>query len=155
MATQRIVEHNTTHGQTNTRLYNIWSGMRKRCNNENSDAYHNYGGRGIKVCKEWGESFEVFYKWAIEKGYRNDLSIDRIDVNKGYCPENCRWADRVTQANNTRFNLYIEFRGKIQSAEMWGKELGFPRGLISRRLRKGWDIERALTEPVHTEFISR
>lgn len=86
----------------NPRLYKIWQGIRQRCNNPNDKDYVNYGGRGIKVCEEWNKSSEVFAKWALENGYMNSLSIDRIDVNSDYCPGNCHWATWTEQARNKR-----------------------------------------------------
>lgn len=88
----------------NKRLYNIWAGMRYRCNSEKSRNFKYYGARGIKVCKEWdcSEGYEKFFKWAMANGYKDNLSIDRINVDGNYCPENCRWADAITQARNRR-----------------------------------------------------
>lgn len=90
------------HGQTRTRLYNIWSGIKNRCNSPNNRAYRNYGGRGIKICEEWENSFPAFYEWAIASGYSDNLTIDRINVDGDYCPENCRWASYSVQAENKR-----------------------------------------------------
>ena len=138
------------HGQAKTRLYHIHQNMRDRCNNQNNACYENYGGRGIKVCKEWdgASGFEAFRKWSVENGYNeNDtsISIDRIDVNGDYCPENCRWADSETQGNNTTKTVKLTYNGKTQSAAQWARELGLDRHTIYDRIRRGYPIEYILS----------
>ena len=93
---------NKTHGQGHTRLYRIWNNMKNRCYRKSYHAYNHYGGRGITICNEWLHDFQAFYDWAMANGYRDDLSIDRIDSNGNYCPKNCRWATMTEQNKNKR-----------------------------------------------------
>ena len=139
---------NYKHGLRRHPLYGIWNAMNQRCNNPNVGAYPHYGGRGIKVCEEWG-SFEAFYKWSVANGWAEGLSIDRIDNDGNYCPENCRWTDIYTQANNTSSNRFITYNGKTQTEAQWAKELGMNKYTLSSRINlRGWSIERAFTQPV-------
>ena len=121
--------------------------MRNRTRNKSHRQYKDYGGRGIKVCDEWN-SFENFYKWAMENGYKEGLSIDRINNDKDYCPENCKFSTRIEQANNKRNNHILTFCGKSQNLEQWSKEKGLTRGTIYSRLRKGWSVEKTLGTPM-------
>jgi len=138
---------NKTHKSTGTKIYGIWQAMKARCNNQHTLAYKNYGGRGIKVCKRW-EKFENFYKDMGEapKG----MSIDRIDNNGNYEPKNCRWATRVEQANNTRSNHLLTYKGKTQNIAQWAKEIGISYfTLKSRIILYKWSVEKALTTKVY------
>lgn len=90
------------HGLSRTRIYHIWTGMKKRCNNRRAHDYINYGGRGIKVCPKWSNSFLSFYEWSMKHGYNDTLTIDRINVNGMYEPSNCRWVNRSVQNSNKR-----------------------------------------------------
>lgn len=137
----------TKHGYRHTRLYEIWLGMKKRCNNKNCKAFNNYGGRGIKVCKEWEYDFKKFYDWSMTNGYEDKLSIDRIDNNGNYSPNNCRWSNRVVQANNKRNNIKITFNNKTLTTAMWSRETNLNQSTITNRIKRGWDIEKALTTP--------
>lgn len=133
----------TTHGDTGTRLHNIWLGMRRRCYNKNEAAYPRYGGRGITICSEWND-YSCFKEWSLTHGYRDDLSIDRIDVNGNYSPSNCRWATIREQARNKRDNRVVEINGQKKLITEWLKESPVSASAVYDRLRKGWDIETAL-----------
>lgn len=138
------------HGESRTRLWNIWEGMRERCSIPTSSGYKNYGGRGITVCDEWRNSYSSFKKWALSNGYRDDLTIDRIDVNGNYEPGNCRWSTVKVQNENKRNNRFVCFNGERHTVAGWAKILGINTVTLHDRLYKNnWTIERALTEPVH------
>lgn len=139
---------NSTHNCRNTRLYHIWIDMKQRCMNPNQPDYPRWGGRGITVCESWLKSFDNFKEWAIENGYTDSLTIDRIDNDGNYCPENCRWATSEDQANNRHNSKLIEFNGEVHSETQWSRLLGGNRNLVHDRLKKGWSIEKALTTPV-------
>ena len=134
------------HGGSRTRLYGIWQGMLNRCRNSNIERYANYGGRGISVCDEW-QDFSAFKEWANSNGYKEDLSIDRVDVNKGYSPDNCRWADSKTQAYNKTTTRTISLNGESHNIAEWAEITGINKGTISSRLNRGWSEERAITVP--------
>lgn len=140
--------HSKQEGKSNSRLYNIWRGMKKRCHNPNDRAYHHYGGRGIYVCDEWRNSFLAFEKWSLEHGFCEGLSIDRIDNDGPYSPENCRWADATTQGNNTRLCHRVTWKGETHTITEWARLIGIERRTLAKRILDGWDIERAFTQPV-------
>lgn len=135
--------HNhATHGETETRLFKIWSGMRARCRGLSYTEYH---GRGISVCEEWDLSFEAFRDWALKNGYKDNLSIDRIDNSGNYEPGNCRWADRIVQSNNRRSNRLVTYQGKTKTLAEWCRALGLKYGTVSQRICvRGWTEEEAL-----------
>lgn len=147
-ARQRAMEH-VTHGQSKTRLYQIWFTMRRRCNKASNSDYHRYGARGIKVCEEWDKSFQAFYDWSMANGYQDNLTIDRIDNDSNYSPNNCRWANTVAQNNNTRRNHYVTYGGETLTIREWARKQGINHNTLHSRLVKyGWSVERALTEGV-------
>lgn len=133
----------TTHGGSKGRLYRIWRKMHERCYNSNQVQYSKYGGRGIAICPEWKDDFSAFQKWSMLHGYADDLTIDRIDNNKGYSPDNCRWATVKEQANNKRNNHMVTMFGRTQNVSMWCDELHVKRGTVYQRFRKGWTAEEA------------
>lgn len=146
-------ERNTKHGDSKTRLYKVWKGMLSRCDNKNHISYANYGGRGIKVCDEWKNNFTKFKEWAIKAGYDEnakhyECTIDRIDTNGNYCPENCRWIPNSEQANNTRIVRRFLINGEEHTLTDWCTIYNIPKGNVQARLQLGWDIEKALSTPV-------
>lgn len=145
---EKRLEANITHNFSNNRLYNIWSGMKSRCFNKNNKQYKNYGGRGISICNEWENSFIEFYNWAVNNGYKENLTIDRIDVNGNYCPENCRWATSKEQARNTRKNHTITYNGETHCIAEWAEILDIKYSTLTERVRKNWSIEDKFQKPV-------
>ena len=139
-------ENFKTHGLSGTRLHHIWEGMKHRCYLKNDVGFHKYGGRGIKICDEWKSDFKAFYEWSMLNGYEENLTIDRIDCDGDYSPENCRWVDIVTQANNTRANRRIECRGEIHTLAEWPRISGIKSATIKERLNRGWAADRAIFE---------
>lgn len=132
------------HGKGNTRIYEIWCNIKTRCYNKSNKRYLDYGGRGITVCDEWLHDFQAFYDWSMANGYRDDLTIDRIDNNKGYLPDNCRWVTQKEQQNNRRNNHLITYNGKTQTLAQWADEIGLSYKTIQSRIKRGWNIEKAL-----------
>lgn len=143
LALESIRKRSTTHGKSNTREFKIWMAMKARCNNKNTINYENYGGRGIRVCKRW-DSFELFIEdmGVCPKGF----SIERKDTNGNYEPSNCIWADRITQARNTRRNRIIEFNGESKTLIEWANQLQIDQGSLRERLYK-WTLAESLTTP--------
>lgn len=143
-----VLKNRKKHGDTNKRLYHIWNGMKQRCYNEHSKNYTNYGKRGIKVCDEWLENYLNFKQWALKNGYRDDLSIDRINNNKGYYPENCRWETAKVQANNTRNTKILTINNKTLSLQQWSEIVGIKSSTILARLNRGWSKHDSVFTPL-------
>ena len=144
---------NIPFGST-SKLYNVWQNMRSRCKNPKDNNYKKYGARGITVCKEW-DSYPSFREWALSNGYkegenRRNCTIDRIDVDGNYEPNNCRWATAFEQVNNRRNTIRIEFNGETHALAQWAKETGIDYEVLLHRYIRGWSAERMLTQPVRT-----
>lgn len=125
------------HGKEPERLYNIWCGMKGRCNNPNAPKYNRYGARGIKVCDEWAKDFTVFRDWALTHGYADNLSIDRIDNNGDYEPANCRWATMKQQNRNRSTNHMIDYHGKSVTLAECAEKTGMDYDVLKRRVYNG------------------
>lgn len=140
------------------RLYSILSGMKKRCYNKNCESYLDYGARGISICDEWLQDSESFVQWALSNGYSDSLSIDRIDVNGNYCPENCRWTNWKVQSNNRRSNKIIEYQGESHTVSEWADLIGIKRKVLEQRIRKvedgKWSLEDAFSKPIKVKNTS-
>lgn len=138
-----------THGLSKTHLYKVWVDIKRRCNNKSREDYRYYGGEGKRVCEEWTENYEAFYQWALSSGYKDGLTIDRIDNTKGYSPDNCRWVDMTVQANNRRSNHLLTYKGETKSLADWAREYSLNYGALNDRINKfHWSIEKALLTPV-------
>lgn len=134
---------NRIHHPENERLLRIWRAMLHRCYKETDEHYDYYGGRGIKVCDDWHD-FETFQKWALANGYADNLTIDRLDGNKDYCPENCSWATMTVQNNHKSDTKWLTYKGKTQSLSDWCRELCLDYFRTKARLNSlGWSVEDA------------
>ena len=142
----------TTHGESGshkTRLYGICSGIKTRCyNKRQKESYKRYGAKGISMCEEWKNSYEAFRDWALENGYKDNLSIDRIDPRGPYSPENCRWATDKQQQNNRSNNHILTFNGISKTLAEWVDATGFTKSTIEHRLSRGWSVADTLQTPM-------
>ena len=128
-------EQHTTHGMKRTRLYRIWTGIKDRCLNPNSKYWNKYGGRGITVCEDWSSDFVKFHDWSLANGYQDDLTIDRIDNDKGYSPDNCRWTSYLVQENNRGNNIRYEVDGEIITITDLCRREGLSRREVAKRYK--------------------
>lgn len=142
---------NTRHGECYSRLNETWRRMRTRCRNQKEK---DYGGRGISVCPEW-EDYKTFAKWAMENGYSDDLSIDRIDVNGNYCPENCRWVNQTRQNRNKRKTVYLTHNGETKPLADWCDEYHIKYATAAKRMRAGYPSEAILSPIKKPDRIDR
>lgn len=144
------LEKHTKHNLSHTNLYKILVSIKGRCKNPKNQNYFRYGGRGINLCEQWDgeDGYETFYKWALENGYKEGLSIDRIDNNKGYFPENCRWVSQKTQMNNQSRNHYVTVDGETHSLKEWSEINNICIGTIEDRIKRGWSDVDAVSTPV-------
>ncbi len=136
----------TTHGMSSNRIFKIWIGIKTRCYNKNYANYKNYGGRGIKMCDSWLNSFENFYE-DMKHGYEDDLQIDRIDNNKDYELSNCHWTTQLEQANNKRNNRIFKIDGVEKTMAQWARHFNIKYRIVMDRIYSGWDELEALTTP--------
>lgn len=133
-----------SHGYSKTKLHTVWRNIKARCSNPKHPAYARYGGRGIKLCDEW-LVFSRFKDWALAHGYDESLTLDRVDNDADYAPDNCRWVDMKAQARNRSNN--VRYRGKTVGE--WSELCGIKASTLYNRICKGWSLERAISEPVH------
>lgn len=138
------------HNMSKSKLYRTWIEMKRRCYNKNRESYKYYGERGIIVCNEWKNNFTNFYNWAIKNGYKDNLTIDRIDVNGNYEPNNCRWATIKEQNNNMRTNHYIYYNDKRYTMSQFAEEYNIPYYIVKNRIRNNWSINKILNTPIKT-----
>lgn len=143
-------QRSITHGGSGSALYSIWHNMKCRCYNQNNDGYKNYGARGITICESWLEDFASFNSWALNNGYVEGLSIDRIDVNGNYEPDNCRWATMPEQNNNKRTSRMITIGGVVKTMKQWSEVYGINYATLQSRIDKlGLNPIDALTKPIN------
>lgn len=144
----RTGKANTIHGDTDTRLYRIFRGMKDRCYNSKNKDYARYGGRGIKVCEEWLNDYITFKKWAISNGYQEDLTIERKDFDKDYCPENCEWISMSQQQRNKSSNRVMTYNGESKILVEWDEQFHIPYNVLCARINeRGHTFEEAINMP--------
>lgn len=133
------------HGLSQTRIHYIWRAMKDRCYNPNNSHYYLYGGRGITICNEWLNDFMSFYNWSMNNGYSENLTIDRIENDKSYSPNNCRWATDIVQSNNKRNNKLFTHNGESKSLAEWCRIFGIKYTTVQSRLNHGYSFEESIS----------
>lgn len=142
-----VKRQNFKHGAAYTRLYNIWLGIRKRCYNPKYKWFMNYGGRGITLCDEWRNDFVAFSFWALANGYQDNLTIERINVDGNYCPDNCTWITREQQPLNQRGRVNKYTNGERIHIGKLARQSGITPGCLYQRLSRGLSLEDAMSKP--------
>lgn len=148
---EKTAERMRSHGDRRTRLYSIWTNMKTRCENESHPNYEGYGGKGVTLCSEWGESYGEFRKWALANGYRDTLTIDRVNNDKGYEPDNCRWATYIEQSRNRDYAWHVTIDGVTKHAKEWCDAFGVKYKTACSRKYRGWQDEYAVSKRDGTE----
>ena len=144
---EEVAKRHTTHNRSKDRLYHEWQYLKRRCYNPGYKYYERYGGRGISVCEEWKNNFVAFKEWAESNGYDDSLTLDRIDYDGNYEPDNCRWVTRKVQQNNRSSNLFFTIDGETKTLAQWCEIYKVPHERTRYRVKHGWDIVTALTAP--------
>lgn len=151
LAKELVIDRNKkrfTHKMSKSRLYEIWALIKQRCYNKKNKDYKSYGGRGIAMCDEWKKDFISFFDWSMANGYNPKLTIDRVNNNGNYSPDNCRWATLQEQANNKRVNRLISYKNEIHTIAEWARQVNIKERIIRSRLSMGWSFEKACEKPV-------
>lgn len=138
----------------NYRLWNVYHSMKKRCSNANSTRYKDYGGRGITVCDEWLQGFDAFAEWALSNGYDKNLTIERIDNDGNYSPQNCTWTSNTRQSYNKRTTIMVEYNGENKCLMEWCNVLSLPYDATHHRITNGWDVALAFETPIKDNSVS-
>lgn len=133
------------HGMKYTKIYRVWCAMKERCNNSHNKHYKHYGAKGISVCEDWSRYFLSFYEWAMSNGYKEGLTIDRINSNGNYCPENCRWVTQAQQNRNYSRNHFLTFKGETLCLKDMAIKYGIKPATLLFRLKTGNSIEESLS----------
>ena len=135
------------HYLSHTPIADCYRNMLARCYDETNPRYHNYGGRGISVCDDWRADRKNFFFWGVHAGWQPGLTIERMDVDGDYCPENCTWIEAKAQQRNTTRSRYLEWNGERKTVVEWAEELGVRGQALQHRVTRGWSIERIFTQP--------
>jgi len=149
-ASNRLKKHGLSWGENGkmNRLYKIWLDMKERCYNSKNSSFKRYGGRGVTVCDEWRNDYSAFHEWALRNGYKPGLTIERVNNDGDYCPENCVWADRRAQARNRSTNHILKYRGKNYTLAEASELSGLDHSTLIGRLSRGWSVKDAIEKPL-------